>query len=93
MTIVVPSGICCNMDKQVGMREFLIDTSKWLKEAPLVIYRRGVPVYRVVGYGEEKEVIILAKKLDIKNLPFSGEYGCGCKREDGKPLCSKHGRV
>ena len=67
MTIVVTCGICCNMDKQVGMREFLIDTSKWLKEAPLVVYRRGVPVYRVEVY-VEKQSSILAKEEKWKKL-------------------------
>jgi hypothetical protein len=84
------------------MHDFVKNTSRCLKEAPLIVTVRHEPRYRVSLYNE-KQPIILAKEMrvknvikkvsDIKNLSFSGEYGCGCKREDGKVLCGKHGRV
>lgn len=33
------------------------------------------------------------KEFIEKHKPTVSTYGCGCEREEGNPLCSKHGRL
>jgi hypothetical protein len=52
-------------------------------------YRAGLD-----SYGAKKPPIIKTKEQakTLMEVFGAGEYGCGCKRVEGKNLCPKHGR-
>lgn len=93
-----------NVATRVSRREFIQHTSKWLKEVPLIITNRGVDELEVSVARKDRieaEVATLvpvaevATSIEVASTRFRRnplEYGCGCGREVGKTLCSKHGR-
>lgn len=42
---------------------------------------------------EEKIEKIREKRILWGNERDNSSYGCGCKKEEGHPLCEKHGRL
>ena len=78
------------MEKIVSRREFIQHTSKYLKEMPVVITRRGEPDLRLDIYREN--ISVWFDGSDSK-IDFNLVYACGCKRAEDKKLCSKHNRA
>lgn len=66
----------------IGRREYLINTHKYLKPGEYVITNRGKKQYRIrIDEFIETDVVTLNAL----------EYGCGCPK-NGKLLCNTHGR-
>lgn len=74
----------------IDYREFARHTGKYFKEGSFVISTRNA-LWSLNIVKIEKEVKEIKQELKI-SLTMSGEYGCGCKREDNQVLCSKHSR-
>ena len=85
---------------EINMREFCLNTTKYLKGDTIIITKRGVPSFRLVpidgcGIDVQKSVEYkdyVATKVQIPKKNFN-EYNCGCEKVNGKYLCPKHGRV
>lgn len=68
----------------IGRREYLINTHKYLMPGTYTITRRG-----------KKELMIKIEVFNEEHVEYVSralEYGCGCPK-NGKSLCSTHGRV
>ena len=64
----------------ISKREFLRNTSRYLK----------VGRYKLEG---RDDIMVEVSDIDTrKPASMSDKYGCGCRKVDGKVLCSKHGR-
>ena len=83
--------------KRVNKRDFVQYTSKWLKEVPIIVTNRGVDEYviEVASNVATKQEVATKPKDNVatKDSMEVKEYGCGCRRESGKVLCGKHGRL
>ena len=96
---------CVHME--VGIREFRGELKRYFDIARgedvnvsrrgevYTLRKRGSSVHKEEGNSVHKNVVTKKVIKSVKDLSvgFSGEYGCGCKREDGEVLCSKHRRV
>lgn len=77
---------------EINVKEFVRNTSKWLKvatEEGLVVTNRGEPTYKIGKYTEED--VATKPKVATKSRDIVATYGCGCKKGDNA-LCTKHGR-
>jgi stalled ribosome rescue protein Dom34 len=52
----------------------------------------GVTMRRLEPAKKTMKKVIATPKDVEKYVEVVGEYGCGCKRVEGKNLCPKHGR-
>ena len=83
------------MDKvatRVSRQEFIRYTSKCLKELPLIITNRGTDDLYICRASEVGDRVATKEENSGKETPEVATYGCGCRKEEGKPLCKKHGR-
>jgi hypothetical protein len=94
--------------KEIGIREFRDRIHRHIREGKDIAVTKGKEVIFVVTFpskekisganvvtidnvGERVEEIV--KGVTVGNrFDKVSEYGCGCERESGKHLCSKHWR-
>jgi len=55
-------------------------------------YEDGVTIRRLEPAKKTMKKVIATPKDVEKYVEAVGEYGCGCKRVEGKNLCPKHNR-
>lgn len=76
--------------KEVNRREFIQYTSKYLKELPLKIINNKTGKHLILMTADE---VATTKEKEVATQVYVATYGCGCKKEQGKTLCNKHGRL
>lgn len=90
------------MSDTIEKREFVRQFSKYLKQKGtyVVCGRYGSVEVEIRDVRQDRDNM----SDNAKNEPIvrqdvatirqtKREHHCGCKREEGKPLCSKHGRL
>lgn len=77
--------------KEITSREFLLKTSKYIKDIPFVVTKRGVPMFKVVPVGAEvkdiKNVATIPNVVTNKatNVATNKCIQEGCTRESREP--------
>lgn len=77
----------------ISIRDFTRKIYDHLKEGEYVVTKNGTPIFvvtiRPVSGVIPQETVMTRQDVVTK---AKAEYGCGCARVEGKPLCPKHGR-
>lgn len=74
---------------KIGLREFSHNASKLMKEGEFIVTRNGRDEFRVIIKKVRKDVEEIKNKI-VKEI--NNDYGCGCVKVEGRPLCKTHGR-